>query len=158
MMVLVVQTVAVGLALGKSGEHRAAHEKFEDEHMAGGHHNLDKDHEAILGSKAAAEEFDSLPPEESKRRLALLAAKMDVNGDGKVDKAELTAWIATSLQQLDAEEVEERFDEIDEDKDGQITWFEYKADAFGDEDELAAMDDDDFVRLPFASPPHPFLT
>lgn len=52
----------------------------------------------LLGSKKLEEEFDELSPEESKRRLALLVKKMDVNGDGYVTAEELTQWILTSFQ------------------------------------------------------------
>jgi hypothetical protein len=52
------------------------------------HHN-EFDHEAIIGSAKEAEEFHDLPPEESKRRLALLVKKMDLNQDGFVDRHEL---------------------------------------------------------------------
>lgn len=52
----------------------------------------------MLGSKKLEEEFDELSPEESKRRLALLVKKMDVNGDGYVTAEELTQWILTSFQ------------------------------------------------------------
>ena len=142
----------VGASGPPGGSHgrQAAHERFGEEHLAGGEHHEDLDHQAILGSKKDAEEFDHLSPEESKRRLAILAKKMDVNGDGNVDKDELKAWIHQSLKQLDAEEVEERFDEIDENKDGSITWDEYKADAFGDEEEEGSLDEDDQVSLPFS--------
>lgn len=52
----------------------------------------------LLGSKKLEEEFDELSPEESKRRLALLVKKMDVNADGFVTAEELTQWILTSFQ------------------------------------------------------------
>lgn len=94
----------------------------------------------FLGSKKTAEEFDRLTPEESKKRLKVLAKKMDKNGDGFVDPDELTEWIVDSLQLLDKEETDERFDEIDENKDDLITWDEYKKDAFGD-DEVVDPDD-----------------
>lgn len=60
-----------------------------------------------------AHEFDDLSPEESKKRLRILANKMDTNKDGFVDKKELTDWIYNSLLQLDEEETRERFEEVD---------------------------------------------
>lgn len=60
-----------------------------------------------------ANEFDELSPEESKKRLKVLAIKMDVNKDGYVTMAELSSWVRQSLVSLDKEETEERFREID---------------------------------------------
>jgi Ca2+-binding EF-hand superfamily protein len=60
-----------------------------------------------------ANEFDDLSPDESKKRLKVLANKMDANKDGFVDKSELTDWIHNSLLQLDEEETRERFEEVD---------------------------------------------
>lgn len=51
-----------------------------------------------LGSHDAAEEFDHLPPQEAKKRLLHLAAKMDVNKDEYVDKKELTNWVLRSFK------------------------------------------------------------
>lgn len=52
------------------------------------HHN-EFDHEAIIGSVKEAEEFHDLPPEESKKRLAILVKKMDLNDDKFIDRHEL---------------------------------------------------------------------
>uniref|UniRef100_A0A915EJ27 Reticulocalbin-3 n=1 Tax=Ditylenchus dipsaci TaxID=166011 RepID=A0A915EJ27_9BILA len=100
-------------------EHGAPSGKIAD-HLAGKAAHSDKfDHEAILGSDKAVDEYGNLHPEEAKKRLRILAKeKMDKNGDGFVTEQEL-------------EETEERFDEIDSDKDGMITWAEYIQEAFG---------------------------
>lgn len=52
----------------------------------------------FLGSAKEAEEYDHLSPEESKRRLAILLNKMDLNGDKQIDKNELKAWILRSFK------------------------------------------------------------
>jgi len=114
---------------------RSPHERFQDAHYKNGQHDEHMDHQAILGSKKTAEEFDKLAPEESKKRLRVMSKKMDLNADGFVDKHELKMWIFNSLKQLDREETDERFDEIDEDRDGVITFTEYVKESFG-EDEL----------------------
>ena len=44
------------------------------------------DHEAIIGSKKEAEQFDDLSPEEAKKRLRILLTKMDRDNDEAVDK------------------------------------------------------------------------
>lgn len=86
-----------------------------------------------------AEEFDSLPPEESKRRLGLLVQKMDSNGDGFVDRDELKAWILRSFRKLSEEEAEDRFEDLDENTDDRISWEEYINDVYG-------MDQEDGTR------------
>ena len=53
------------------------------------HHHSEFDHEAIIGSVKEAEEFHDLPVEESKRRLAILVKKMDLNNDEFIDRHEL---------------------------------------------------------------------
>lgn len=82
-----------------------------------------------------------MSPEESKKRLRILAKKMDLNSDGFVYRQELASWIYNSLQNLDKEETDERFDEVDENGDQFVTWLEYKNDAFGDESEFEEDDD-----------------
>lgn len=94
--------------------------------LKGGEHDNSFDHEAILGSKKEAEEFDDLTPEEAKRRLKViyclgstlglnsdfldvdiveltfsfqvLLGKMDRNLDHQVDRKELYAWILRSFK------------------------------------------------------------
>lgn len=71
---------------------------------------------SILGSKHLAEEYGDLSEEESKRRLKILATRMDGDNNGVVSSAELDAWVYNSLIHLDREETEERFAEIDASK------------------------------------------
>lgn len=73
-------------------------------------HNNEFDHQAILGSKSKAKEFDQLSDEESKRRLKLLVTKggMDADSDGYVDMIELINWILKSFQNLAEEDGIER--------------------------------------------------
>uniref|UniRef100_A0A1I7XP02 EF-hand domain-containing protein n=1 Tax=Heterorhabditis bacteriophora TaxID=37862 RepID=A0A1I7XP02_HETBA len=90
------------------------------------HHHSDvnadhhMDHQAILGSKKSADEFDDLSAEESKKRLQVLAHQMDSNKDGFVDEQELTIWVEKSTISLDEEEVDERIAEIDSNGDGYV--------------------------------------
>lgn len=108
----------------------------DSQHMAGGEHHSEFDHEAILGSVKEAEEFDNLTPEESKQRLAILITKMDTNNDKFIDRHELKAWILRSFKSLSEEEATDRFEEIDEDEDNKITWMEYMKNTYGmDSDE-----------------------
>lgn len=107
-------------------------------HMDGDEHHSEFDHEAILGSVKEAEEFDNLSPEESKKRLAVLVTRMDLNHDEFVDRHELKAWILRSFKSLLEEESTDRFEDIDTDGNDIITWEEYYADTYGME-----SDDDD---------------
>ncbi|XP_058819013.1 reticulocalbin-2 [Topomyia yanbarensis] len=100
-------------------------------HIDGDEHHSEFDHEAILGSVKEAEEFDTLSPEESKRRLAQLVIKMDLNSDGFVDRHELKAWILRSFKSLLEEESADRFEDVDQNADDVITWQEYYADTYG---------------------------
>uniref|UniRef100_A0AC35TLT7 Reticulocalbin-2 n=1 Tax=Rhabditophanes sp. KR3021 TaxID=114890 RepID=A0AC35TLT7_9BILA len=112
-------------------------------------HDQHLDHEAIIGSKKEAEEFDELSADESKKRLAIIARRMDTDGNGIIVEKELEAWIYQSMLKLDNEEAEERFAEIDVDNDQIITWKEYVSEAFGTDHVLDAKDmkDPDDAKL-----------
>ncbi|XP_050307158.1 reticulocalbin-2 [Anthonomus grandis grandis] len=106
----------------------------QDQHVhyddSGAHQNH-FDHEAILGSSKEAEEYDTLPPEEAKKRLAILLKKMDTSHDGYIDRTELQAWILKSFMTLAEEEVQERMEDMDENGDGLVSWEEFIADTYG---------------------------
>lgn len=104
-----------------------------------------------MGSVKEAEEFDNLPPEESKRRLRLLVKKMDTNSDEFVDRHELKAWILRSFKKLSEEEAEDRFEDLDENNDDRVSWSEYIKDVYGIESEDGiksnAIDDTEESKL-----------
>lgn len=52
----------------------------------------------FAGNTKDAQEFDTLSPEESKRRLAILIEMMDLNSDKFIDRHELKAWILRSFK------------------------------------------------------------
>ncbi|KAA0203349.1 hypothetical protein HAZT_HAZT009067 [Hyalella azteca] len=93
--------------------------------------DFDFDHESILGSSKEAAEFDQLPAEEARRRLALLLPKMDTNNDGLILPTELTAWILRSFGLLAREESAERFADADADEDLSVSWAEVLSDSYG---------------------------
>jgi len=129
-------------AHGQPG-HKHGAERLEDgafsprEHNHGhdDDHDVEFDHEAILGSKREAYEFDKMSPEEAKRRLKILLGKMDRNLDGSIDRKELYSWILRSFKSLSQEESDERFDDSDEDEDAFVTWKEYAAEEFDLDDQ-----------------------
>ncbi|KXJ77891.1 hypothetical protein RP20_CCG006274 [Aedes albopictus] len=147
-LMLLIGVLVVGSQAATTHKHThqasgGAKERMEDgsyaprdaHHMEGDEHHSEFDHEAILGSVKEAEEFDTLTPEESKRRLALLVLKMDLNSDGYIDRHELKAWILRSFKSLLEEEAADRFEDIDQNNDEVITWEEYYADTYGMENE-----------------------
>ncbi|KJH48586.1 EF hand [Dictyocaulus viviparus] len=115
-------------------------------HQGGDDSSHHIDHQAVLGSRKIADEFDEMPIEESKKRLEVLARKMDLNQDGYVDycldEFELTSWIEQSMVSLDNEEVAERLSEMDTNSDKLVSWEEYLADSFPDRD-IKDLDADD---------------
>lgn len=136
------------------GPHTYAHKRSEERtedafnsHLTGadGGHDSDFDHEAVLGSKAAAKQFDAMTPSESKNRLrALVTTGMDANKDGFVDKQELIEWILRSFRNLAIEDGNERLEEEDLNKDGVVSWDEHLRDTFdidSNEDEDIAKDE-----------------
>lgn len=96
-----------------------------------GEHRTEFDHEAILGSRDIAEEFDHLPPDVAKERLRVLAMKMDKDGDGQIRRDELQDWILHSFKMLNKEDAEERHEESDSDSDGYVSWEEYVEENYG---------------------------
>ncbi|KAM9845904.1 calumenin-A isoform 1-T2 [Aulostomus maculatus] len=92
--------------------------------------NFDYDHEAFLGQDDA-KTFDSLPPEESKRRLGLIVDKMDVDMDGFVTEDELKVWIKNAQKKHVYDSVEHQWNDFDINHDGQISWDEYKNVTYG---------------------------
>jgi len=120
-----------------------AYSPREHHHVDGEEHDTAFDHEAILGSRKDAEEFDDLSPDEAKSRLKVLLEKMDRNLDGQIDRKELYAWILRSFKSLSVEDAEDRMQDCDENEDGVVSWDEYKAEEydFGDK-ELDLTDPD----------------
>ncbi|CAG9771758.1 unnamed protein product [Ceutorhynchus assimilis] len=118
--------------LNKERESDGAYSPRETQHYdEDGAHHEDFDHEAILGSAKEAEEYDHLPPEEAKKRLAILLKKMDLTNDSYIDRQELKAWILRSFRMLSEEEANERLEDCDDNHDGKASWTEYLSDTYG---------------------------
>ncbi|XP_018329990.1 reticulocalbin-2 isoform X2 [Agrilus planipennis] len=116
--------------------------KDKNHYSEDGEHDIEFDHEAILGSVKEAETFDHLPLEESKKRLKILLEKIDLNGDKIINKQELKVWILRSFKMLSEEEANERLEDVDENNDGKVTWEEYITDTYGKDDELPVEQED----------------
>lgn len=145
-LVAVVIAVASATGAAKEEHHRpgepdlSAEAKHADKD---GHHDPGFDHDAVTGSHKQSEEFKDLSPDESKKRLAVLVGRMDSDGNGKIDKNELTNWIVNSFKKLDREDAASKMDEHDENDDKKVTWAEYLHKAYGyKEDELKEFEKD----------------
>lgn len=103
-----------------------AHFKEGDEHE----HNTEYDHEAFVG-KDQARQFEELTPEQSKERLGKLYDKVDKSGDGKVTEEELKDWIKFTQKRYVWEDSEKQMKQSDQNKDGHVTWDEYKNTTYG---------------------------
>lgn len=109
-----------------------------------GEHYDEYDHEAILGTRKAVEEFEDLSAEEVKAKLQEIAEKMDVDNDKSVSESELAEWIQNSFVTLGKEDSAERFEEVDVNNDGRVTWAEV-LEEFGiyDEQDLEKIGDEE---------------
>merc|ERR1712223_151760 len=72
--------------------------------------DYDYDHEAFLG-KDIAQEYDQLPPEESKARLGKIIDRIDSNGDTFVTLDEMSHWINFTQQRYISEDVDRQWDQ-----------------------------------------------
>lgn len=117
--------------LTKERELDGAYSPRDYNHYKNGEHNVEFDHEAILGSRETAESFDHLSPTEAKIRLKELAEKMDKDHDGFINKKELTEWILKSFRKLTEEEANEQMEDDDVNEDGKISWEEHKSETYG---------------------------
>lgn len=146
-----INSAHIGSHLNKEREEDGAFVSRDHNHFGeSGEHNTDFDHEAILGSVKEAEEFEHLSPEESKKRLRLLLRNMDLNKDNSIDRKELKNWILRSFKMLSVEESDSRFEDADENRDGEVEWNEHITEAYGAEDseqiDLANLGDDEMVK------------
>lgn len=118
----------------------------EKDHSIGGEHNEEYDHEAFLGDMK--DEYDELSPEEAKKRLKGLVKQVDSDNNGFVTEEELTNWIKEVFNKRLEEGVEEDVNTKDENKDGKITWDEYKKITYGSE-ELDGEADEETKKMLF---------
>jgi len=122
---------------------RVMHTELSDEdHFAGHEHNPDYDHEAFLGDDEA-DEFDHLPPEESKRRLGVIIDKIDSDTDGFITVPELQQWIEYSQKRYIKDDVKRQWESHNPKNKPEITWDEYKKMVYGFLDAEGAEQDDD---------------
>jgi len=122
-------------------------ELSDKDHFPEGEHSSEYDHEAFLGDQK--QEFDELSPEEAKKRLKVLAKKVDKSSDGFVSVEELKEWVKGVFQKKLLDGVDTDINEKDLDKDGAISWDEYVKATFGEVDEKdkdEESDSQDFLK------------
>lgn len=72
---------------------------------------------------------------------------MDLNKDSNIDRKELKNWILRSFRMLSVEESDSRFEDADENSDGQVDWDEHLKETYGSEDseqiDVASLGDDE---------------
>lgn len=122
------------VAIPQSGTHEKK-ERVHDaklsgqEHYQNEQHNTQYDHEAFLGEDAKS--FESLPPEESKRRLSVIVDKIDTNGDKIVSLEELKDWIRFTQKRYIMEDVERQWKQHNPENKDTIPWENYKKLIYG---------------------------
>lgn len=98
-----------------------------------GHLNKDYHHEAFLGNmiKDGTLVWENLA---GYKKLIKVFHEVDTNGDHQIDKNEMKAWIHDRILEhynSAKEESDGVFLKVDHDKDGKVSWAEYKAQLFG---------------------------
>ncbi|KAI5097005.1 reticulocalbin-3 precursor [Silurus meridionalis] len=121
--------VALGVAVPPQ-EKRVHHTRDLSDHAHDDTQSYQYDHEAFLG-KEEAKTFDQLTPEESKARLGKIVERIDTDKDGFVSHAELHHWIKHRQRRYIEENVDKNWKEYDQNKDGKISWIEYKNTTYG---------------------------
>ncbi|XP_055911982.1 calumenin [Eupeodes corollae] len=112
-------------------EHDSAHKS----HFDGEEHNTQYDHEAFLGEDEA-KQFDTLSPEESKRRLGLIVDKIDDDKDGFINLSELKKWIQFTQRRYIDEDVGRMWKQHNTLNESSIHWEVYRHNVYGFLDEL----------------------
>ncbi|KAM8821499.1 calumenin isoform 1-T1 [Eudromia elegans] len=92
--------------------------------------SFDYDHDAFLGADEA-KTFDQLTPEESKERLGVIVDKIDTDKDGFVTEGELKAWIKKAQKKYVYDSVERQWQDFDMNRDGRVSWDEYRNVTYG---------------------------
>jgi len=133
-MLYIALLVSLVLTCHASPKARVKDGLSEHDHHKGTEHNPEFDHEAFLG-KDEAKTFDELTPDQSKEKLGKLFHKVDSDSDGQVTEDELKEWIKHTQNRYIMEDSEKQMKQNDMDKDGFVTWDEYKKATYGFLDE-----------------------
>ncbi|XP_055333422.1 calumenin-B-like [Paramacrobiotus metropolitanus] len=135
---LIINVIFVSIAL----EH-VSHGAFSpgDKHTE---NEAEYHHEAIMGNEQRHQEYHQQSPEESRAKLLDLATAHDLDYDGKISLDELQQWIFQSFQDLNAEDAQNKFQDLDTDEDGFVTWKEHLKDTWGVTDDQDIENNEDY--------------
>nr|AFI26259.1 supercoiling factor variant A [Drosophila melanogaster]AFI26261.1 supercoiling factor variant C [Drosophila melanogaster] len=141
LLLVVALTAAISGASASSIPEELPHNPLEHDplhprHFDGGEHNAQFDHEAFLGPDES-KKFDSLTPEESRRRLGVIVDRIDENKDGSVTLAELKNWIAYTQRRYIEEDVGRVWKQHNPDNNETISWDSYMQTVYGFMDDLS---------------------
>ncbi|KAM4652621.1 reticulocalbin-2 isoform 2-T2 [Discoglossus pictus] len=145
--------VLVSVCLGLCASHKEYSDNLpEDDHYEDGEHNAEYDKKMFLGGEDEVEHYNQLSPEDQLKRLNSIIQKIDVNSDGFLTEDELSLWIQKAFKHYIREDTKEQFAEIDQDKDGIITWEEYNMHMYDriieyDEDTVLEDEEEESFRL-----------
>jgi len=95
------------------------------EHYKENEHNEEFDHDAFLGEEIA-HEWEKLPVAEVKEKLRALFPKVDIDNDNQVSMTELYGWIEQHMKKHVLHGTDARMRELDTNKDGKLSWEEYR--------------------------------
>ena len=94
---------------------------------------VEYDHEVMLGENW--QDYEDLPRPIAKHRFSLIYDKIDRNKDDLVTREELRNWIKYVNNRVMMNEIDNRFETIDENKNDKVSWEEYKKVMFSMMDE-----------------------
>ncbi|XP_017104031.1 calumenin-B [Drosophila bipectinata] len=120
---------------GADEPHPFEHDSLHGKHFDGGEHNAQFDHEAFLGPDES-KKFDSLTPEESKRRLGVIVDRIDEDKDGFITQSELKNWISYTQRRYIDEDVGRVWRQHNPDNNASISWETYRKTVYGFMDDL----------------------
>jgi len=116
------------------------------------HDNSHIEHDAFLGDNYT--EFKGLSPEDAKAKLAqLIKDEVDLNKDGFLTEDEIRQRFHVTTKEYRKKEVLETMKQHDEDKDGKVSWEEFKKGHFSDDgkdDETKEQIKEDEEKFKFA--------
>ncbi|XP_020619505.1 calumenin-like [Orbicella faveolata] len=110
------------------------------------------EHDAFLGDNYT--EFKGLSPEDAKTKLAqLIKDEVDLNKDGLLTEDEIRQRFHVTTKEYRKKEVMETMKQHDEDKDGKVSWEEFKKGHFSDDgkdDDIKEQMKEDEEKFKFA--------
>ena len=113
MQSLALLVITLVLGTGKCGvleDQRILHGRPLSDKPRDGDEDYDYDHDAFLGGEDA-EYFDSLDPEESRRRLGVIYDQIDKDMNGLINLEELQKWIQFVQEREVREDTERQWGE-----------------------------------------------